>query len=216
MIHCAIDGYSRLISFLHCSDNNRSETVLELFNKATNEFGMPKHVRTDHGGENVGIWTAMYNAYGDESNPMFAGRSVDNQRTERNNRDLNVTITSPFKIVFEELEEEGHLDVDNETDMFCLHHVYLPRINQALTNHINAHNHHIIPSPSFHNSDVSDRTPDDWAADLPETSVVTVPRVNCLQLLQATINPLAFSSSKGKDLYLETVEFGRSILKSAD
>ena len=55
VIHRAIDGYSKLISFLHCSDNNRSETVLELFNKATNEFGMLKHVRTDHGGENVGI-----------------------------------------------------------------------------------------------------------------------------------------------------------------
>ena len=181
----------------------------------------------------------MYNAHGDESNPVFAGRSVHNQRAKRNNRDLNASITSPFKIVFEELEEEGHLDVDNETDMFCLHHVYLPRINQALTNHMNAHNHHKIstegsatplqlftvymPSPSFRNSDVSDPTPGGWAADLPKTSVVTVPRVNCplpagyLQLLQATINPLGTSSSNGKDLYLETVEFvGRSILNSAD
>ena len=42
VIHCAIDGYSRLITFLQCSDNNRSATVLELFDKATSEFGMPK------------------------------------------------------------------------------------------------------------------------------------------------------------------------------
>ena len=32
------------------------------------------------------------------------------------------------------------------TDIFCLHYVYLPRINQALTNHMNAHNHHKISS----------------------------------------------------------------------
>ena len=64
VIHCAIDGYSRLITFLQCSDNNRSQTVMQLFNEATNVFGMPKHVRTDHEGENVGIWITMYNIYG--------------------------------------------------------------------------------------------------------------------------------------------------------
>ena len=31
VIHEAIDGYSRLITYLHCSSNNRSETVKELF-----------------------------------------------------------------------------------------------------------------------------------------------------------------------------------------
>lgn len=239
VIHCAIDGYSRLITFLQCSDNNRSQTVVELFNEATNEFGMPKHVRTDHGGENVGIWTTMYNAYGDENNPVFTSRSVHNQRAERNNRDLNVSITSPFKKVFEELELEGHLNVDNETDIFCLHYVYLPRINRALTNHTNAHNHHKIssegsatplqlftvymPWPSFHGGELNDPTQDDWAAELPETSVVTVPRVQSplsaanLHLLQTITNPLATSSTNGKDLYLETVEFvGRSILNSTD
>ena len=239
VIHCAIDGYSRLITFLQCSDNNRSATVLELFDKATSEFGMPKHVRTDHGGENVGIWTTMYNAYGDENNPVFTGRSVHNQRAERNNRDLNVSITSPFKNIFEELELEGNLNVDNETDLFCLHYVYLPHINRALANHQNAHNHHKIssegsatplqlftvymPFPSVHDSALRDQTADELEANLPETSVVTVPTVNCpistasFQLLEATINPLATSISDVKDMYLETVEFvGRSMLNSSN
>ena len=115
VIHCAIDGYSRLITFLHCSDNNRANTVEQLFNEVTIEFGMPKHVQTDHGGENIGIWMTMYNAHGDSNSPVFTGRSVHNQRAERNNRDLNVCIFSPFKQVFEELELEGALNVDNET-----------------------------------------------------------------------------------------------------
>lgn len=233
VIHCAIDGYSRFITFLQCSDNNRSATVLALFNQAKDQFGLPKHVRTDHGGENLGIWTAMYEAYGDGNNPVFTGKSVHNQRAERNNRDLNNCITSPFKQVFEELEEEGLLNVDNDTDMFCLHYIFLPRINRALANHRSAHNHHKIssegsstplqlftvfmPSNSFDAGESTDHRYGDWDSNFPQTSVITVPKIPCplsevdFQYLKATINPLM--DSKGKDLYLETVEFvGRCIL----
>ena len=35
VIHCAIDGFSRLITFLWCSD---------LFHRGTREFGTPEHV----------------------------------------------------------------------------------------------------------------------------------------------------------------------------
>ena len=55
VIHEAIDGYSRLINYLHCSSNNRSETVKELFLDAIQLFGMPSRVRTDQSGENVGV-----------------------------------------------------------------------------------------------------------------------------------------------------------------
>ena len=67
---------------------------------------------------------AMYDAYEEEQRLVFTGKSVHNQRVERNNRDLNVAITSPFKSVFQELQLEGNLDVDNETDMFCLHYIF--------------------------------------------------------------------------------------------
>ena len=43
-----------------------------------------------------------------------------------------------------QMESNGHLDVDNETDMICLHYVYIPRINNALVAHLNAHNNHKI------------------------------------------------------------------------
>ena len=42
-------GYSRLITFLQVSINNRASTVLN----AVDEFGLPSRIRTDKGGENV-------------------------------------------------------------------------------------------------------------------------------------------------------------------
>ena len=50
-----IDGFSRLIVLLHCSDNNKAETILTCFQYAVNEFGLPSRIHTDKGLENVGI-----------------------------------------------------------------------------------------------------------------------------------------------------------------
>lgn len=58
VVHGAIDGYSRLIVFLCWSNNNRTETVLQLFLKAVSEFGLPSRLRIDKGGENVDV--ALY------------------------------------------------------------------------------------------------------------------------------------------------------------
>ena len=53
MTHAGIDGFSCLIVFMHCSDNNRSSTVYECFLEATRKYGVPFRVRTDQGRENV-------------------------------------------------------------------------------------------------------------------------------------------------------------------
>jgi len=39
VIHGAIDGFLRLVTFLNCSTNNRSSTVADLFLNATQEYG---------------------------------------------------------------------------------------------------------------------------------------------------------------------------------
>ena len=44
VIHGCVDGYSRLITYLSCSTNNRAATVLRLFRQATAEFGTPSRV----------------------------------------------------------------------------------------------------------------------------------------------------------------------------
>ena len=41
VIHGGIDGYSRTIVYLKASDNNSSDTVLQLFLEATAQFGWP-------------------------------------------------------------------------------------------------------------------------------------------------------------------------------
>lgn len=60
VIHGGIDGYSRTIVFLNCSDNNRASTVLTAFTNAVRSHGLPERIRTDLGGENVDIIMALY------------------------------------------------------------------------------------------------------------------------------------------------------------
>ncbi|XP_063431358.1 uncharacterized protein LOC134714039 [Mytilus trossulus] len=40
-IHGAIDGFSRVVTFLYASTNNKSATVLSLFKQAVSEYGVP-------------------------------------------------------------------------------------------------------------------------------------------------------------------------------
>ena len=47
IIHGAVDGFSRLVTFLKCSNNNRAETVLQSFVDAVQRYGVPKKLRTD-------------------------------------------------------------------------------------------------------------------------------------------------------------------------
>ena len=42
--HGAIDGYSRLVVFLRCSNNNTAETVYNLFLSAVQRFGLPSRM----------------------------------------------------------------------------------------------------------------------------------------------------------------------------
>lgn len=50
-----IDGFSRLIVFLNCSDNNKADTVFQQFLAGVDKYGIPLRVRSDKGLENVGI-----------------------------------------------------------------------------------------------------------------------------------------------------------------
>ena len=52
VVHAGIDGFSRVPVFLHCSNNNKAVTVLELFTKAVHEWGLPSRVCCDEGVEN--------------------------------------------------------------------------------------------------------------------------------------------------------------------
>ena len=51
VIHGGIDGYSRRIVYIRASNNNRADTVFNLFLDATRICGWPSRVRSDCGGE---------------------------------------------------------------------------------------------------------------------------------------------------------------------
>ena len=49
VVHVSVDGYSRLIIYAHCANNNKEEIVLNQFLLGAEHYGLPSRVRSDHG-----------------------------------------------------------------------------------------------------------------------------------------------------------------------
>lgn len=234
VVHHCIDGFSRLITFCRCSTNNKAETILSSY-AAVRKYCRPRRIRSDHGGENVLVWRDMNSAWGEDTRPVIVGSSVHNQRIERHNRSANEQELSVFKSEFYDLEREGVLDPLNETDLFCLHYVYLPRLNKNLSEFVSAHNNHKVstegnntPAQIFwtnlHLTFFGDgREPNDaWmGVNIDELIQTNLPHVQVpvtsnplddteYAELQRLVDPL--SSTCGKELYRNTVDFvGRKL-----
>ena len=142
MVHGGIDGHSRLITFLRCSNNNFSETVLSCFLEAIQEYGIPSRVRKDHGGENMQVWEFMEEQRGAGRSSYIAGQSVHNSRIERLWRDVYRSVSSSYAALFYDLEHAGALNPTNDADLFALHYIFLPRTNSSLVAFTSAWNNH--------------------------------------------------------------------------
>ena len=148
VIHGAIDGFSRLLTFLSCANNNTAHTDLSRFMEATQKYGVPSRVRTDYGVENIGVWRFMEAARGEGRSSYIAGSSVHNSRIERLWRDMYNNVTSTYLAVFSELANNNILDPLNDTDLFCLHYTFIPRINQTLKHFVDSWNNHALSTES--------------------------------------------------------------------
>ena len=71
-------------------------------------------------------------AGGESTSAIITGSSMHNERIERLWRDVNRCMSSLFRDVFYTLEFEDAIDPINATDLYCLHYVFLPRINASL------------------------------------------------------------------------------------
>lgn len=143
--HGGIDGFSRTIVYLRCANNNRASTVADAFMEACSMHGLPQKVRSDLGGENVEVWRYMVEQHMSHS-AVITGSSTHNERIERLWRDLMRCVITLYYDTFKSLEESGKLDPLNNIDLYCLHRVYLPRINACLDAFVESWNNHPLSS----------------------------------------------------------------------
>lgn len=226
VIHGGIDGYSRRIVYLNASNNNRADTVFKHFVGATRICGWPSRVRSDCGGENVDVARAMLLCRGMGRSSHISGSSVHNQRIERLWRDTFTCVCHTFYNLFYEMEEGGLLSPTDDKHLFCLHHIFLPRINLQLQQFMVGWNNHslrtesgltpmelwrrglclaspdVLDQPSLYGIDVDIINPFNRVDSviIPETVLSLTP--DQLAYIQHHHPPLTHSDYLGLDLYL--------------
>ncbi|PIK52353.1 hypothetical protein BSL78_10753 [Apostichopus japonicus] len=148
--HGCIDGYSCCVTYLHCSRDNSTLTVLKLFAEATTKYGFPSRTRSDHGRENYFVALFMEMVQGRNRGSHLTGESKHNERIERLWKDVFLQVISSFYEMFYSLEDYDLLNVEDPLDMEALHQVYLPEINRRLLMFQEAWNRHSVRTASHY------------------------------------------------------------------
>ena len=79
------------------------------------------------------VWRRMIASHNYDYSSVIPGSSVHNERVERLWRDVNRCFMGVFfSGIFRELEMNSMLNPLNETDLYCLHYIFLTRINKYI------------------------------------------------------------------------------------
>ena len=158
------------------------------------------------------------------TNPVLVGSSVHNVRMEGLWRETFRCVLSVFYQLFYFLEETGRLDSSSESDLYCLHYIYLPRINVAPNSFTKGWNNHALTTercmtpiqlftrgilsigrqPSLP-SDTTESTLHDSGIDVP--AILSPLSKQDEAQLHSTINPLNESTNYAIELYERTKTF---------
>ena len=228
----SLDMFSRLMTFVLASNESptHSENIHASFIKSIEKYSWPNMVSTDERDEKALIWKSMIEEKGDMSVEMSSKLDRVQWITIIKN-DMNSNIFNPLIETFTQLEEEQSLDVSNETDLFCLHLVYLPRINKLLHEFALGYNACPIPhgsgaTPSqifYAHNDMTLSSNKDILPNLIHSSTETAAKIDLnsvcpissdkLAELYEHVNPLDNSVDNGQELYYRTGTFVTQYLK---
>lgn len=92
------------------------------------------------------VWRRMIASHNYDYSSVIRGSSVHNERVERLWRDVNRCVGSDFSGIFRELETNSMLNPLNETDLYCLHYIFLTRINKYINEFKETWNNHSLSS----------------------------------------------------------------------
>ena len=159
IIHRFIDGYSRLITGLRASNNNCSETVLDLFLSAAAVYGVPSCIRGDHGVKNILLAAWMECHHGKQHGAYIWGRyvlfllksfffeyiifrSVWNVCIECLWVDVTAQVSAYWSKFFVQLELWHSLNINNIHHIWLLQYLFLHIINTQLSFWVHSWNQH--------------------------------------------------------------------------
>ena len=123
--------------------------MLDCFRQATDMWSVPSRVRVDRGGENVLVADYMIRCRGTDGASFICGRSVHNQRIERHWCDVFEGCTILFYNLFYHMEEIGILNPNDELHLFCLHYIFIDRINHQLAQFKASWNNHPLSTEGY-------------------------------------------------------------------
>ncbi|KAK7015428.1 hypothetical protein R3P38DRAFT_3321660 [Favolaschia claudopus] len=130
VIHGIVDGYSRTITGLRASTNNRASTVLDVFLEAVGKYGLPSRMRGDRGAENKKVSVYMILKRGLGRGSFIWGSSTTNTKIERLWVEVGSQFARRWRVFFYRLEALHGLDRRNPHHLWLLHFLFLDLINE--------------------------------------------------------------------------------------